>query len=71
MITLDSFTAIPGPIANFDSGWLVVTDTALVIFDLTTWGSMWLIMGVSVVAELREFSPGRRRLASSASCWRA
>lgn len=49
MIMLGSFTAITGLVAIFDDGWLVVTDTALVTFDLTTWGWVWLIMGILVV----------------------
>lgn len=38
---------IYGLVALFNSTWIAVTDDAVLLFDLTTWG--WMLLGLAVV----------------------
>lgn len=49
MILQGFFNAIVGLTALFNSDWLVVTDSQLLVLDLTTWGWTYLILGLVIL----------------------
>ncbi len=49
MILQGFFSAIVGLTAIFNSDWLVVTNSQLLVLDLTTWGWTYLILGLVIL----------------------
>lgn len=48
MIVMGAFNAIEGLVALFRGEYYVVTDGQVIVFDLTTWGWITLLLGVLV-----------------------
>ena len=49
MVLQGIFHAVAGLTALFNSEWLVVTESQLLVFDFTTWGWIHLIAGILVL----------------------
>ncbi|MEV6237734.1 hypothetical protein [Lentzea sp. NPDC051838] len=48
MIVMGSFNAIEGLVALFRGEYYVVTETQVLVFDITTWGWITLLIGILV-----------------------